>query len=307
MKAKAPASVKKGNQSARTLVSETKETMPKSETVPRSCTFCESNGHILNECRTFGAKTDEEKREYIMKNGLCFSCLQQGHLSKTCTSKNTCSICTKRHPTILHSERKGAIEESGTKKETSTKQEKLKEEEKKATCGKISKFGVESMTSMIVHVWVSTKSQPQKEELVYALLDSMSNTTFVLDDTIRKLDVRTENTRLRLSTIAQDDTIKCRKVKGLQVRAFDSTTSIDLPVAYSRNYIPADTSHIHLKRIAHLIPVLQDCEVGLLIGHNCPQALAPRSDITGEGNQTFALQTDLGWSIIGGSGHSRNS
>ena len=312
VKAKAPATVKKGNQSARTLVSETKETVPKTETVPRSCPFCDRNGHILNECRTFGAKTDEEKREYILKNGLCYGCLNRGHMSKSCTQKSTCKVCSKRHPTSLHMDKKPLLEEPREQKtETSTKQDKPKEEEKKATCGKISKFGEESMTSMIVPVWVSTKNQPQKEELVYALLDTMSDTTFVLDDTIRKLDLRTENTRLRLSTIAQDDTIKCRKVKGLQVRAFDSTTSIDLPVAYSRNYIPADTSHIptpstakkwiHLKRIAHLIPVLQDCEVGLLIGYNCPQALAPRSYITGEGNQPFALQTDLGWSIIGGS------
>ena len=45
---------------------------------------------------------------------------------------------------------------------------------------------------------------------------------------------------------------------------------------------------------------MQDCEVGLLTEYNCPLALAPRSYITGEGNQPFAIQTDLGWSIVGG-------
>ena len=111
VKAKAPATVKKGNQSARTLVSETKETVPKTETVPRSCTFCDRNGHILNECRTFGAKTDKEKREYILKNGLCYGCLNRGHMSKSCTQKSTCKVCSKRHPTSLHMDKKPSPEE----------------------------------------------------------------------------------------------------------------------------------------------------------------------------------------------------
>ena len=164
-KAKAPATVKKGNQSARMLVSETKETVPKAETVPRSCTFCERNGHILNECRTFGARTDEEKREYILKNGLCYGCLNQGHMSKSCTQKSTCKVCSKRHPTSLHIYKKPSPEEPREQKtETGDKQDKfkdVKDEVKKATCGKVTKIGSESMTSMIVPVWISKKNQPE--------------------------------------------------------------------------------------------------------------------------------------------------
>ena len=47
------------------------------------------------------------------------------------------------------------------------------------------------------------------------------------------------------------------------------------------------------------MPPLQDCDIGLLIGYNCPQALAPRGCITGEDNQPFAIQTVLGWSVVG--------
>ena len=56
---------------------------------------------------------------------------------------------------------------------------------------------------------------------------------------------------------------------------------------------------VHLKGIAHRIHPSQDCEVGLLIGYNCPQALAPRNCITGDGPEPFAVETDLGWSIVG--------
>ena len=36
-----------------------------------------------------------------------------------------------------------------------------------------------------------------------------------------------------------------------------------------------------------------DGEVGLLIGYNCPQALAPKDHILGSGNKPFAQQTEL--------------
>ena len=48
------------------------------------------------------------------------------------------------------------------------------------------------------------------------------------------------------------------------------------------------------------MPPLQDCEIGLLIGYDCPQALAPRETITGSHTDAFAIKTDLGWSVVGG-------
>ncbi|TWW62878.1 hypothetical protein D4764_04G0015250 [Takifugu flavidus] len=47
----------------------------------------------------------------------------------------------------------------------------------------------------------------------------------------------------------------------------------------------------------HIAP-LMECEIGLLIGYNCPQALMPREVVIGEENQPFAQRTDLGWSIV---------
>ena len=47
------------------------------------------------------------------------------------------------------------------------------------------------------------------------------------------------------------------------------------------------------------IPNRQGCDVGILIGYNCAQALAPREVISGEGNEPFAVTTDHGWSMVG--------
>ena len=51
--------------------------------------------------------------------------------------------------------------------------------------------------------------------------------------------------------------------------------------------------------IADKIPPLQECEAGLLIGYDCPQALAPMKVILGKGDESFGVETNLGWSIVG--------
>lgn len=93
------------------------------------------------------------------------------------------------------------------------------------------------------------------------------------------------------------------------MRGFYSNKLIPLPVTYSRTFIPANVDHIptprtakvwpHLEHIRNEIAPLQSCNVGLLIGYNCPQALVPRQVLSGKENQPFGLKTDLGWSIVG--------
>lgn len=103
--------------------------------------------------------------------------------------------------------------------------------------------------------------------------------------------------------------VPSQKLSGLQVRGFYLEKKIPLPTTYSREFIPANRDHIptpetarawsHLQHIAEEIAPQQSCDVGLLIGYNCSQALLPREIVSGKGNQPFAQRTDLGWSIVG--------
>ena len=54
---------------------------------------------------------------------------------------------------------------------------------------------------MIVPVYLSHKDHPEKEILVYALLDSQSDTTFVSQATFENLAVQGTKTSLLLSTM----------------------------------------------------------------------------------------------------------
>lgn len=165
---------------------------------------------------------------------------------------------------------------------------------------------------MIVPVWVSSGRNPGMEKLVYALLDTQSDTVFIDQEVALSLQVKAHPVRLKLTTMIGKDTLTdSERVSGLRVRGYNSATLIELPPCYTKNNIPVNRTHIptcetarrwnHLTAIAEEIPALLECEVGLLIGYNCSRALAPRQVISGQNDEPYAVRTDLGWSIVGSS------
>lgn len=166
-------------------------------------------------------------------------------------------------------------------------------------------------TAMIVPVWLSNQDSGCSEELlVYAMLDTQSDTTFILGDTGERIGAFSDPVCLTLSTMTSNSKqITCNKYYNLAVRGFNSSTKIALPPAYSRSYIPANRNHIpvsitaakwpHLSHLVQEIPEIQDCDISLLIGYNCSQALAPEESLKGKNGQPFAIKTALGWSIVG--------
>ena len=164
---------------------------------------------------------------------------------------------------------------------------------------------------MIVPVYVSHCDSPDRERLVYALLDKQSGTTFVLEDTCKALGVSGTEVRLSLSTMyAANKVVTSLKVKGKRMRGINDGPRISLPHAYTGSIVPANHEHIptsdiarmwpHLETIADQKETLRDCEIGLLIGYNCPTALTSREVISASNEDgPYGLRTDLGWSIVG--------
>ena len=277
------------------------------------CRYCSMNNHKLHSCRQFIALTPHERMEFIHLNRLCFACLEVGHLSKECKLRKTCKLCQRRHPTCLHGDynvlmKKQPHEEHNESGQSAKSQsdEKIKSTEESLS---LHASQTQSTSGMIVPVYLSSKNVPGEEVLTYALLDTQSDTTFVLSNIGDRVQPTKHRATLKLSTLTSTSYANCFKYNDLQVRGFNSDVQIPLPTTYSRESIPAHRSHIptsetalqwpHLMHIHDQIPEIQSCQVGLLIGYNCPQALAPRDFICGEGNAPYAQKTHLGWSIVG--------
>lgn len=277
------------------------------------CIFCGKRGHEVPICRKFMEMAIPERVKFVQTKGLCFGCLKPGHLSKACENRSVCDTCKGKHPTSLHQDRTAYTErkaQNEERKERKTVSTQTNEESTEALSAKVLQNTHNTHTSTVIPVWLSTTSEPDREVLIYALLDTQSDTTFVLQEVADTLVTDKTPVQLKLSTMASRNTIvPCQRLTGLQVRGFSSVKKITLPVTYSREFIPANKAHIptpqtarawpHLEHIAQEIAPQQTCDIGLLIGYNCPQALLPREVVSGKDGQPFAQRTDLGWSIVG--------
>ncbi|XP_014678718.1 PREDICTED: uncharacterized protein LOC106818533, partial [Priapulus caudatus] len=267
------------------------------------CIFCDKPNHNVDSCRAFGGKTPSERREFLMKNGLCFGCLRQGHLSKKCPKRSNCGKCQNKHPTILHGDYE-ALHPPADQDSSFTRPDR---DSRVSSRTKVE--SVAGRSSMILPVYLSSQGDPNKECLVYALLDTQSDTTFVLEEIGDDTSACPESTRLKLSTMTSTSVIDCHRYTDLQIRGVGCHERFRLPVSYSRSFIPVNKSHIptpevakkwpHLENLSDKIAPLQNCEVALLIGYDCPRALAPMDVVRGTADEPFGLKTELGWTIVG--------
>ena len=256
------------------------------------CLLC-TKGHNLENCFQFFSMSLQERKDYIRENNLCFACLSYGHKSFVCKRGKTCKICSRKHPTPLHGDVRSLSDSTSESKATHNTNSDVIESDTEVKATSVNtktclfnKTNSSEQCSLIVPVWISSKDEPGKEVLTYAMLDTQSDTSFILESTLENLGVEGSETRLSLSTmLANNKVINSQRVNGLQVRGYNCDEVITLPSVFSRHIIPANRDHIptpytamrweHLQCISQDLMPLGDCEVSLLIGYDCPQALAP--------------------------------
>lgn len=263
------------------------------------CYHCSMTNHNTVECGILRKKNRTDVVKMVQEKRLCYGCLRPHHSVKQCHNRATCAKCAKRHPTCLHMD-----ENPDKPKEPEVTVE---------TCGRI--IGpipeMDTFTSaMIVPVWVSHKDRPHDEVLTYAMLDTQSSSTFMLDSLFETLKCPATKTKLTLTTLtSKKETTDSLKITDLRVRGYRLDKKLALPPTYTRQFIPFDKEHVptgrktaawpHLCGIQSELEELFECDAGLLIGYDCTSALAPLETVKAEGNLPYAVKTELGWSIVG--------
>ena len=117
----------------------------------------------------------------VQSMAFCFGCLSKGHYSKNCCKRITCQKCGQPHPTILHYD-----PENGKGSRDSEKTNSHSGQSSSNTSSVCHTVGERNSvtTSMIVPVWLHHKDNPEREVLVYALLDEASDSTFIKSETL---------------------------------------------------------------------------------------------------------------------------
>ena len=297
----------RAHSSVRTMATVTDESATCIKTIDK-CELCGKQGHTIENCKIFAMKKPEERQRYIMNNGMCFSCLHRGHLSRMCPNRVTCETCKGSHPTCLCGDFAKLRKESMKEESVHLEEDKQNQNLIEATNLAVLNNEDLDLTTMIVPVrvyngnsstWITT----------YALQDSQSDSTFILDSVADQLNLKLERIDLRLSTITSTTNISTRKVHGLTICGLNNSKKISIDTAYTRNDIPVNRSHIpttnsaagwgHLHSLRDKIPELQRFEIGILIGYNCSEAIKPLSVISGAVDEPYGVETHIGWSIVG--------
>lgn len=154
-----------------------------------------------------------ERRNFVKEKKLCYGCLKPGHSAKDCRHRHFCDTCKGKHPTALH--------DDNYRKERSLSEARTNQG---AAVTSLSVAGEgSSNTSMVIPVWVSSKNSPTAEKLVYALLDTQSDTRFIDQEVCNSLNVEKYPVKLKLTTMSGKDTVlTSERVSGLCVRGYSS-------------------------------------------------------------------------------------
>lgn len=205
--------------------------------------------------------------------GLCFGCLKKGHYSKNCHKRLTCQKCKRPHPTILYYDSQDDKEPKDPEKTNiNSNQPSSNTSHVRHTVGK----GNSVTTSMIVPMWLHHKDSPDKEVLVYALLDDASDSTFIKSETLQDLGLKGPEIKLNLYTMLRREEICVEKISGLVVKRIEK----EWP---------------HLTKMAEkLHPYQSGTDVGISIGCKCLRAIKPREVVLGKGDDLYAVKTFLG-------------
>lgn len=276
------------------------------------CVVCKKS-HDVESCKMFLRKSLDERKSFLKEKGLCFGCLSEGHISKYCKKRRKCNKCSKFHPSCLHiGQNVDTNKESNGVLRSDNQNTAVASNDKGSHSGSsfFNRSTSTSLCSMVVPVYLSHRDTPSNERLVYALLDTQSDTTFALESTCQALGLSGADVKLSLSTMfAENKVVDSQRIQGLMVRGINSDEKVSLPDTYTRSIIPANRSHIptpemanswpHLQELAdHLMPCT-DNEVGLLIGYNCPAALVPLEVLASVDDGPYGQRTRLGWGIVG--------
>ena len=277
----------------------------KQENVPsvfqQPCIFCNGE-HTMLLCKKFQIKHNKEKVEFLKRRGICFGCLEKGHMSKSCEKRMTCRTCQQKHPSILHIDRKKFNPTNDAEGEPTVNAAVNVSLDTSRLTG--AGGGRDSMLA-IVPVQVKM-SKGNRTVNTYAFLDPGSSATFCTEALMDKLNAKGNKTDILLTTLGQKRPIQSYKIAGMEVAGLEENAFLGLPDVYTHRNIPVTHKNIpsqediqkwphlnsvHVKRI--------DAEIDLLIGVNAPKALEPWEIVNSVGNGPYAVKTMFGWVVNG--------
>ncbi|XP_074655762.1 uncharacterized protein LOC141909272 [Tubulanus polymorphus] len=264
----------------------------------KPCLYCKSD-HILADCQVVVKIPYKERISFLMKNGLCWGCLRNGHQRRFCRVKLICDKCRKFHPTVLHDDDYRREPAPYNKDDHSSNTQETIEIERKLCGVTLEDVGFCTMSIIPVKVKLSGRT---KEVITYAFLDTGSSVNLCTESLRKKLAGSGKKVDLNLDTVTSTRRLNSQLLNNLEVTQLDGGDIVTLPVIYSMEKLPVTRHRIpteeDIRKWPHLIDVkipTVDADIGLLIGGNIADAYTPFEFRSGPPGSPHATRTRLGW------------
>ena len=231
-----------------------------------------------------------------MKQGRCSQCLDAGHTSRNCKSKQRCNVegCTKdRHHTLLHKDNASGSADS-----------------EKVLCAATKNIYSDRDSSGHFFMTLPVKiCHNGKELLTYAHLDSGSQRTFCTRRIADELNANGSQQTISISTLSsgvQPIPIETEAIT-LLVSGVDENCSVSLREVLVVDAIPLKAAQVpvssKLNNLEHLKDIsfkeLSDKTIGLLIGVDASVVFRVLESRFGPEGTPDAIRTSLGWVLFG--------
>ena len=141
------------------------------------CPVCDDH-HDIGECQVVFSQTMEDRSKTLYKKKLCYGCLgniSKKHNAKSCANRRMYKVWNGKHPVVLHGLKIQKCKKKGNNKDPETKEDKPEEVKCAST-----NAGSDVISMCIVPVQITSTNTSEKVH-TYALLDSCSQFTFILD------------------------------------------------------------------------------------------------------------------------------
>jgi len=263
------------------------------------CVLCKGRHHIF-QCSDFLKLTVDERYKEVKAKKLCTNCLcSTTHQARDCQS-STCRTCSKRHNTLLHAKAQDKAQQEDTSLQGSN------------ACISVSTTTLNNHVSQNKHYQVILSTavveacdQQGNTHKCRVLLDSGSQSNFIISKLANKLGLTLRKTDVNITGINQTQTCTYHKV-DLKIKSMHNTFSqyISCYVLHKITRVPQVFINMDNFKIPSNIRLADPhfqvpADVDILLGAETFWQLLCIGQICTHKNLPTLQKTQLGW-IIGG-------
>ncbi|XP_076549168.1 uncharacterized protein LOC143306442 [Osmia lignaria lignaria] len=271
-----------------------------------TCELCKSN-HTLGQCSSFKTKSAIQRFEFVKKANRCVNCLSPNHATRKCTSLHGCTICKKRHHTLLHFDESTASTNETTSSQNGASSSSNADDPATTTFTSCSVPRITATQQVLLATArIELRSPSGRSEKIRVLLDQGSVVSIISENLTQRLRIPRSRVSACITGIG-NTAISCRSLATFTIASCKTESVYSMTAyvlrslsSYTPNRVTADVklSHIRDLDLADENPFSSD-PIEMIIGADQYGLFLLDGLRKGTTKEPTAQNTTLGWILSG--------